>query len=603
MRARLARHLALLVSALLLIGAGRPEPIPEAPELLRWVRSLADPALEGRASGSPGAERAARRIAEEFRRLGLRPGGDGGSHLQAFEVMKGIRVVGGNALEATIDGAARPFTAGPDFLPHAFSESGEADGELVFAGYGITAPELGYDDYAGLDVRGKIVLVMTHEPRERDPEGPFRRAEAFPYTELRHKAINAREHGALGIIVVPNPHHADEPPRLPRGTSAAWGILAVKATRAVAEALLAPTGRSLARLQAEIDRGPAPRSVVIPGARVRLRVALLRERGETANVVGVLPGTDPRLAHEAVVVGAHYDHLGRGSQFSLAPEQADEIHPGADDNASGTAAVIGLARAFAATGGARRSLVFVAFSGEELGLLGSTHYVKHPPIPLADTVAMVNLDSVGRMQGRRLFVLGVGSGTGLRALVEEAARGLDVELALREDAFGPSDHTPFYSRGRPILFFFTGTHADYHRPTDTWEKVNAEGLRSVVAVAFRTLRALADRPERPAFVRLPDPPGPRGGGGGYGAYFGSVPDFSESDAPGVRLADVRPGGPAERAGLRSGDIVVRLGGVTVRTLDDLVFVLRSRRAGDAVEVVYLRDGVEHRAQAVLQTRR
>lgn len=596
-------RLAVVLLATLLLGAARPEPIPDASQLLGWVKALADPALEGRASGTPGAERAVRLIAEEFGRLGLRPGGDGGSYLQTFEVVTGIRVAGPTTLQVAFGGATRGFSAGPDFLPYAFSESGEAEGELVFAGYGITAPDLGYDDYAGLDVRGKVVLIMTHEPRERDPVGPFRKPEALHYTQLRHKAINARERGAVGIIVVPDPHHPEETPRPPRGTTAPWGILAVYTSRRVADLLLAPTSRSLADLQAEIDRALAPRSTAVPGTRVRLAVGLLRERGLASNVVGILPGSDPGLRHEAVVIGAHYDHLGRGSQFSLAPERADEVHPGADDNASGTAAVIGLARAFAAAGGTRRSLVFVAFAGEELGLLGSTHYVKRPPIPLADTGAMVNLDSVGRMQGRRLFALGVGSGSGLRELVEEASRGVEVELAFREDAFGPSDHTPFYARGRPVLFFFTGTHPDYHRPTDIWEKINAEGLRTVVRVAFRTIRLLADRPERPAFVRVTGPPRPRGGGGGYGPYFGSVPDFSDSDTPGIRLVDVQPGSPAERAGLRSGDIIVRFAGVTVRTLDDYVFALRSRRPGETVEVVYLRNGVERRADAVLETRR
>jgi len=313
---------------------------------------------------------------------------------------------------------------------------------------------------------------------------------------------------------------------------------------------------------------------------------------------------DDRLHGEAVVVGAHYDHLGRGSPFSLDPAHADKVHPGADDNASGTAAVVGLAEAFARAGGARRSLVFVAFSGEELGLLGSTHYVRHPPVAIERTVAMVNLDSVGRMRDNRLHAMGVDTGQGLRALVEQAAAGLDVQLALRGDGVGPSDHTAFHNRDRPVVFFFTGTHADYHRPSDTWDKVNANGLRKVIAVAYRTVRALADRDDPLTFVRVPTT-APRSGTGGtgYGPYFGVVPDFGEGPAAGVRLGGVRPGSPADRAGLRAGDVVVRFAGVAVRTLDDLTFALRTRRPGDTIEVTYVRDGGERTTTATLEQRR
>jgi membrane-associated protease RseP (regulator of RpoE activity) len=319
----------------------------------------------------------------------------------------------------------------------------------------------------------------------------------------------------------------------------------------------------------------------------------------------VLAGTDPALRDEAVVVGAHYDHLGRGSPFSLAPDHADEIHPGADDNGSGTAMVMGLADTFARAGGARRTLVFVAFSGEEIGLLGSTHYVGQPAVPIERTVAMVNFDMVGRMRDGQLIVMGVDSGQGLRALVEQAAAGLDVKLTLRGDGIGPSDHTAFYNRDRPVLFFFTGTHGDYHRPGDTADKIDADGMQKVAAVAARTIRALADGAGRPAFVKVAPPvaSGSTTSGGGYGPYFGSVPDFGESPTPGVRLSGVRAGSPADRAGLQAGDVIVAFAGVAVRTLDDLTFALRGRRPGDTVEVRYLRDGREHTVQSILEQRR
>jgi aminopeptidase YwaD len=581
------------------------DPLPQAAQLLSWVRDLASPAMEGRAAGTPGADRAAQYIAEHFRRIGLRPGGDGATYLQGFSVHTRVRLGADNALDV-IGGAApgRAFAPGADFLPFTFSDDGDVSADVVFAGFGITAPPLGYDDYAGLDARGKLVLMMTGEPREQDPHGPFRAPEHFHYSELRHKVLNARQHGAAAVVIVEHPRRPQDAPRPIRGTTPAWGVVAASATRAVADAMLAPAGLGLAALQQEIDGAMAPRSRALPGVTARLRVRLVREQGSTANVVGVLPGTDPALREEAVVVGAHYDHLGRGSAFSLAPDTADEIHPGADDNGSGTAVVMGLADAFVRAGGARRTLVFAAFSGEEIGLLGSTHYVRHPAVAIERTAAMVNFDMVGRLRDGQLFVMGVDSGQGFRTLVEQAAAGLDVKLSLRGDGIGPSDHTAFYNRDRPVLFFFTGTHGDYHRPSDTPDKVNADGMQKVAAISYRTIRALADRPDRPAFVKVA-PPAASGStsGGGYGPYFGSVPDFAESPTPGVRLSGVRAGSPADRAGLRAGDVIVAFAGVPVRTLDDLTFALRSRRPGDTVEVRYLRGGHEHTVQSTLDQRR
>jgi hypothetical protein len=562
--------------------------------------------MEGRASGTPGGTRAAAHIAEEFGKIGLHPPAEHGDYLQAFEVTTGVRPGARNHLALELPMGRRTYEAGVAFHPLSLSEQGESSGEAVFAGYGITAPELHYDDYAGLDVGGKIVLVMTHEPQETNDQGPFRRPEAFHYTAVRHKVINAREHGAKGIIIVANPNHPQEQEHLfglRGGGSVSAGIVAVNARAEVAEAILSPTGQSLAALQQTIDGTLQPRSFAIPGVAVHLAVDLIRERGQAANVIGMLPGRDPTLKDEAVIIGAHYDHLGRGGETSLAPTQYGEIHPGADDNASGAAGVIALAKAFARLG-AKRSLVFIAFGGEEMGLLGSYHYVGHPLWPLERTYAMINLDAIGRLEHDRLYILGVDTATELRSLVQGAAQGLGLTLQVSGDAFGPSDHTAFYAKERPVLMFFTGPHADYHRPSDTPEKINAEGLQTVVRLAFRTAATLAQRVEPLTFARTKgEPPQPRERGAGYGAYFGSIPDFSESPIPGVRLAGVRPESPAEKAGLRSGDVVVMFAGVTIRNLEDLVFALRSKRAGDRVEVTYLRDGRSFQAQATLEARR
>jgi hypothetical protein len=315
----------------------------------------------------------------------------------------------------------------------------------------------------------------------------------------------------------------------------------------------------------------------------------------TANVIGILPGTDPRLGSEAVVIGAHYDHLGRGGRGLPLPAPGDAVHHGADDNASGTAAVLALARTFAAAGGTPRTLVFAAFAGEELGLLGSAHYAKHPAWPLEQTALMLNLDMVGRLRAGRLYVGGVDSGHGLRDLVTEAAREIPVSVQLRGDPWSSSDHSSFYRAGRPVLFFFTGLHEDYHRPGDTWDKINAGGLAAVTALAARVVSAVAAVRTPPQYVAIDPPPQPR-------ALFGIVPDFENPDRPGLRVSTVLPASPAERCGVRPGDLIVRFAGVDIQTLEDLHGVLRGRRAGDRVHVVLLRDGQARSVEATLANR-
>jgi hypothetical protein len=339
---------------------------------------------------------------------------------------------------------------------------------------------------------------------------------------------------------------------------------------------------------------------LVPGgdARSFLQVFSLPPTGpagssaQAANVIGILPGRDARLRHEAIVVGAHYDHLGRGGRPGLALDRAGDIHHGADDNASGTAVMLALARAFAAMGETPRTLVFAAFSGEEMGVLGSKHYGQNPAWPLQQTVLMLNLDMVGRLRHQRLFVGGVDSGTDLRPVLTRAAQGLAVKLELRGDPWAPSDHSTFYRAGRPVLFFFTGIHGDYHRPTDTWEKINASGLATVFTVAARVVSALAATDSPPHYVKLDTPAQHR-------AFFGIVPEFADEPRLGVRVGTVRPGSPADTSGVRTGDVIVRFAGVDVKTFEDLTLAVRRRRAGERIEVHIVRDGRERRMEAIL----
>ncbi|MFQ5847631.1 MAG: M28 family peptidase [Candidatus Methylomirabilales bacterium] len=593
-----------------LVGAGLPpEEVLTAGALLEQVRILASPAMTGRGVGTPGIARAATHIVHEFQQAGLKPGGTEG-YRQPFGVITGVHV-GPQTRMRVIRG--KPDRKEPEavaerlFTPFGFSEDGEVEGEVFFAGYGITAPELHYDDYAGIDVTGKIVLVMTHEPREKDERSPFRDPNAYRYTEVRYKAINAREHGARAILIVEDPaNHRGEREELfaIRGVAGGRrvGIIAMNVTRRVAEGLLTPAGKTLVQVQREIDRALTPHGFLIPRARVAIQVKLIEERGTTANIIGVLPGRDPLLRTTAIVVGAHYDHLGLGGEYSLAPLQYGRIHPGADDNASGTAGLILLARAFAERGGARRTLIFTAFSAEELGIVGSAYYAKHPWIPLEKTVAMVNLDMIGRLRNRTLYVFGVKTGEEFIDLLQRVNGGPDLTLKLGGDGYGPSDHTSFYTRKVPVLFFFAGPHTDYHRPSDTVDKVNGKGLAEVARFVYRVIEDLANRPEQVTFVQVKEPR-PAGRGRGYGAYFGVVPDFGSQEEKGVLLSAVRPGSPAAKAGVHGGDIIVHMAGVRIINLHDLVYVLRSKRAGDQVEVVFVRNGQELRRTATLGRRR
>ncbi len=571
------------------------------------VEWLADPARTGRGTGTPGNAAAAEWIAERLRALGLRPAFDQG-WLQPFEAPVGARLEGENAL--SLGGAALALSQ--DFRPFTFSDSGAAEGELVFAGYGITAPDLGYDDYAGLEVKGKVVVVADHFPRESDPASPFRDPKAFQYGEWRYKAMNARDRGAAAFLGVRddwNHPGADDLPPWRGQVSSRAGLVAARLTLAA----LARAGVDAAALAKPIADDLRPRSRPL-GIRARLAAGVAQERAGTSNVAGLLPGRDPAVASECVVVGAHFDHLGLGGEASLAPDEFGKVHPGADDNASGIAAMLQIARAFLREPeGPRRTILFAAFGAEELGLLGSAWLVKSPPpaCPVEKMQLMVNLDMVGRPSKGKVYVDGTSTAEGLRQRVAAlAGRGpahrLEVAFGAG-DGYGPSDHTSFYAKGVPVLFLFTGAHPDYHRPTDTADKIDAQGLAEVARLAFRVADDAARRGDRLVALRAPPPPGSGAGGGerssGYGAYLGSIPDFEERTEPGVLLTGVRAGSPAEAAGIRGGDVIVELGGKKVMNLQDLTYALRAHRAGDRVEVVYLRQGQALRAQVILGERK
>ncbi|MEO5989045.1 MAG: M28 family peptidase [Candidatus Eisenbacteria bacterium] len=566
-------------------------PAAETTHVREYVRTLADPRWEGRGMGTPGIDSAAVWIAVRMRAAGLQPAGENGTWFQKFDVTTGVEVQEPCFLRVR----GLSFSTRDQVVPLGFSTNGTATARVVFAGYGITAPGLKYDDYAGIDARDAIVLVLTNEPGELDSTSRFDGTINTPFAEVRTKAINAREHGALGMLVTSGPqHHAGEPLRIPAPDGVGYmtsGLLAAAISQQLADALLAPAGLTLARAQAAIEGNEQPHSRALPDS-ITLALALKRTRASTRNVIGRIAGRD---SARTLVMGAHYDHLGLGSSSSLSDERVP--HVGADDNASGTAAMLAAAERMAAR--ARKgwrpqhSLIFCAFSAEEIGLVGSSHFTDDPPADLKTIEAMLNMDMVGRLRQDKLQVMGVGTASGFHELVtsvNQAVPQARFDLKTTEDGYGPSDHSSFYKRDIPVLMLFTGAHADYHKPSDTFDRINATGLARISHYAQALVESLDAQP-RPMFTKAKADasPGRIAGGGGYGAYLGTIPDYMQTEG-GVLLSGVRAGGPAEKGGLTGGDVIVRFDGIRVDNIYDYTFALRSRKPGQDVRITVKRGG-------------
>ncbi|MGA3204369.1 MAG: M28 family peptidase [Bryobacteraceae bacterium] len=562
---------------------------------LAHVRYLASPELKGRATGSPELEKAAHYIAAEFRSFGLKPA-DGKNFELAFPVALGAHLGSKNQLKFKEPGENRALVSGKDFLPLSFSSSGELHSTVVFAGFGITDKKEDYDDYDGLDVTGKFVLILRHEPKE----SPHKEHVSFA-----DKAINAKMHGARGVILVNDADH-HEPPLddIGKFTESAGprnsGVLFVRIRYDVAEGWMKAEGRDLHDLSKQIDQDGHPHSFALSKLSVDLSVDVRVETKTVHNVAAYLPGS----TDEYVVVGAHYDHLGLGDEHSLAPSQIGTVHPGADDNASGTAGVIELARWASQQPKQKRGILFLTFAGEELGLLGSEWYVNHPTLPLENAVAMINMDMIGRIREGKIYLSGTGTGSTFPKLVEEVKPPAALQIDMAEKAgYGSSDHTSFTTKGVPVLFFFSGLHADYHKPSDTADKIDSADAAKLLDYIADLITRLRNDP-RPQFIRVAEPVAPTGSGGGsgYGPNFGSIPDFNEPPK-GVRFADVRDGTPAAKAGLKAGDILIEFDGKDISNLYDFTYALRAHKPGDLVLVKVLRAGKEIEAKVLLTERR
>ena len=600
-RLRVSRF-ALVMGAALSLAASNPPRQADPTRYLNDVRALASPEMEGRGDGTPGLTKAEHLIEKRYKELGLKPAGVKG-YEQPFTVVTGARLKSDNQFAVRNGDARNDLKINDQFVPFSFSSSGNVTGPVVFAGYGASADEFHYDDYAGMDVKDRVVVVLRYEPAGFAEKAAHHGL--TQHSQLITKAINARNHGAKAVVVVNGKLGDGEEDLLTKFGSVSGpedvGIVFVQVKNAVADQWLQTAGKSLAEVQEQIDKNTQPASFALPDAlQVSLHIDIETTRATVNNVLAWLPGqTD-----DYVIVGAHYDHLGRGNFDSLAPSQIGQIHPGADDNASGTAGVLELARLLAPQRGElKRSILFMNFAGEELGLLGSAEWVKEPTRPLAKAEAMINMDMIGRIREDKVYVGGVGTGSTFKTVLEQAQKDEPFKIEYSAGGYASSDHTSFVAKKIPVLFFFSGLHSDYHKPSDTWDKINAPSAARLLDMVENVTVQLANAENPPAFqVVAEDKPAGGGGGGGYGPYFGSIPDFGQTEN-GVRFSDVKPNSPAAKAGFKAGDVLVQFGDKPIKNLYDFTDALRRSKVGDVVEVKVLRDGQPVTASVKLEQRK
>ncbi len=605
------------------------------------VKYLASDELEGRAPGSEGSRLAAEYIIEHYQAAGCRPAGGDGSWYQPFEVRRGKKIVESEAY-FEIDGEQQKWQVRDDWIPFPFSEYGDIDGPLAFAGYGIQAPKFGYNDYANFDAKGKVLLVLRYEPKANDPDADFGGSTPSRHALFVRKVNVAAKHGAKALLVV-NP-----PNRNPgRDDLYAFNVLNSQQTyqlpmihikRAVAEALLKRAGLpDLKALEERIDKQRKGFARDL-GLRVKINTGLERNMLPASNILALLPGDG--TTKETIVIGAHRDHLGVVPRQFQRDDMTPMIHNGADDNASGSAALLELARALGHGPRHHRNILFISFDAEEMGLLGSKYFVEHPTIPLEDIRAMINFDMIGRLRLNKYTVFGTNSAEEFPDLVGKYAKLLGLKYKTPKGMAGGSDHSPFLRKHIPAMFAFTGIHKQYHQPEDDWQLIDAAGAAKILTMWCPIIVDLANMREGPTYrdpsqdLAEPAPEAPKpaveenapSAGNGHGTAkkpaakaagpsdapapparnsmrvsLRVIPDMSGSDEPGMPIDTVIKGGPADKAGIKDGDRIVKIGEQDIRDIYAYMRALSEFKPGQTVDVVVVRDGKKKTFKVTLQT--
>lgn len=544
-------------------------------ELRTHVQYIAGEEMEGRAPAGEGSRKTGEYLMRHVQALSMTPAPGTETYDQSVPIDRFQGVGKGTRGEVAVSDRVITWIVDQHFQPFLFSASVAATGAVVFAGYGITAPEYGYDDYRGLDMKGKIAVIFRHEPQERDPRSVFKGVEMTSHAWFSTKVKRAEDVGAAALVIVNDPGHGAEDEFVALMTGGQISSLPViQAKRSAVDLWFKVHGLSLSGLHAEIDQTGEPASRELEDVNLDLSVELQRTQVMGSNVIGFLEGSDPVLKQEVVVVGAHRDHLGRGEHGGILDKGGKgNIHYGADDNGSGTATLMEVAEALAlAPQRPKRSLLFIWFDGEESGLLGSAYYVNYPLIPLERTVAMINMDMVGRSPNHRVSVTGFGSSPAFEGFAEKFQRQFP-ELTIDPGRFpapAASDQMSFYGKNIPALFLYTGLHEDYHRVTDTWEKLLYDDMAKIGMLCRAMVWEVANVSERPVFNRVRQ------------AFLGIRPDPQRKES--LVIAQVTPQSPAEKSDLRSDDVIQSVNGHAVSNFEELVTYMANRQPGEKVRL-------------------
>jgi aminopeptidase YwaD len=574
-------------------------------EIYEHVKYLASDRLEGRYPGTEGDVLARQYISREFEKYGLIPEGDS-SYIQRFDMNIGMTAGNSNSL-TFYSGNKTINVSTDDYTPLGISSNGKIKGELVFAGYGINAPMLDYSDFKDakgsmVNVEGKVIVIMRYSPTTMNLQND----KFAKFEELRTKIASFKDLKPAGVIIITPPVNntsSNMDILMDVGfdmVSQSAGIPIINTKRSVIEKFLKEKGHDLSKIQSDINSSLKPNCIELTGTSAEFEVDLQVKYAKTGNVLGLIEGSDPVLKNEVIVIGAHFDHLGYGGRNSMYQGKDRQVHNGADDNASGTTGVIELAQKLASEKGKlKRSLLFLCFTGEEEGLIGSSYFVKSEKFKEFNTVAMINMDMIGRLKDDKLILNGTGTSPYWTQEIDELNKTYKFNLSYNPDGFGPSDHSSFYGKDIPVLMFFTDLHEDYHRPSDDYEKINSQGEEKVVKLVYDVVYDLSTRDMKPEFTKVAakqdDNKGERKS---VRVYVGTVPDFSSSD-PGYKISGVQAGSPAEKAGILAGDVMIKFAGKDIGNLYDYTAALGEVKPGQEVEVVLKRGTEEVTVKVVL----